>query len=601
MHPVEESWRAALRPPDRRPIYEWAKDEIRLPHSARASEFEIETSPWLKAPFDAVVSNLVRVLTIMASTQSSKTTFLELLVSWLVRNDPGPCMMNMQTDDDAKEMKETRLDGIFKSSQSLAGMLPARNKNRKDAIIFPHMPLFIHGANKNNLQGKSIRWLLNDEPWLYKPGLLGEAYERVTSFWNSRIVNTSQGGIEGDDLDKAFQSGSQHEWGFTCPECGLWQPFSLKRLAFDDARDTRGGYLFDEIRPTVRYCCAGADEGECNATFADDVSNRRLLSRLGSYEAQNPSASADNVSFHWNRLTVYWNPWHKLLEQKLNAELSRGRGDLEPYRKLVQKVEGLCFKESATDFELPVARGAFKCGEEWPLEGSIKGLLLRIMTVDVQQDCFYVVIRSWSNAAGTRGHSRLRAVKLRAVSWEDVRDFQMSNGVPDGFVFCDAGHKPADVYHHCAKYSWRALLGDSAKSFPHSRRNPKTKKGEIIFRYFSKRGTVLPGNGMCLVYRWSNLSVKDTLAALRLHQAEGVTWEAAADAPEEYFEQMDSEARREVSPGVWRWIKTRANHLWDCEAMQITVAYMLKLVGAESLEGGLTEDGESDAGDSSTT
>lgn len=594
---IESAWRATLAPPDRRPIYEWGKQEVVLPHSARTSEFDIDTSPQLRLPFEVVADNRVRKVTIMSSTQSSKTTFLELLIAWLVANDPGPCMLNCQTDDDAKDMKETRLDGVFKQSPALARLMPSKkSKIRKDAIIFPHMPLFVQGANLNSLQGKSIRWLFNDEPWLYDAGLLVEAYERTTSYWNSRIVNTSQGGIEGDDLDKAFLEGSQHEWGFTCPECSLWQPFSWDSIKYDTIQDDRGNYLHDAIKPTVRYECAATEASGCNARFSDTVQNRRLLASLGSYAQQNLTAPSDIYSFHWNRLTIYWNEWARLVQQWCNANAAKGRGDIDPLRAFVQKVKGQSWKEAASDFEIPINRGDYPMSEDWKQEGMLNGTKLRVMTIDVQMSCFYVIIRSWSNGLDDKGHSRLRFVKIRAVSWEDLRDIQLEHGVPDSLTFADARHKPRDVFHHCAKYGWNALMGDDAKTFGHSRKNKKTGKIERIERYYSRRQRVFPGSGSCLVYHWSNLSIKDTLAALRDHQAKGVTWEVASDTPEEYFAQMDSEVRREdeKKPGVWRWMKTRDNHLWDCEAMQVTVAYMLKLLGIESLEGGLEEQSEED-------
>ena len=72
------------------------------------------------------------------------------------------------------------------------------------------------------------------------------------------------------------------------------------------------------------------------------------------------------------------------------------------------------------------------------------------------------------------------------------------------------------------------------------------------------------------------------MARLRKN-AEGATWEVPKDAPQDYLDMLDSERRvYERGKWVWKQIQNRANHYFDCEAMQVAVAAMLKLVGAES-------------------
>ena len=83
------------------------------------------------------------------------------------------------------------------------------------------------------------------------------------------------------------------------------------------------------------------------------------------------------------------------------------------------------------------------------------------------------------------------------------------------------------------------------------------------------------------------------LARLRRNQdpERGPTWEIPEDAGEDYLKQMESE-RRVKKGGKWLWtqIGDRPNHYLDCEAMQVTAAVMLKLVGREA--GGEPPDGE---------
>ena len=45
---------------------------------------------------------------------------------------------------------------------------------------------------------------------------------------------------------------------------------------------------------------------------------------------------------------------------------------------------------------------------------------------------------------------------------------------------------------------------------------------------------------------------------------------------------MESEHRvKDGGKWMWKQIGNRPNHLWDCEAMQIVAAVMLKIIGRE--------------------
>ena len=67
--------------------------------------------------------------------------------------------------------------------------------------------------------------------------------------------------------------------------------------------------------------------------------------------------------------------------------------------------------------------------------------------------------------------------------------------------------------------------------------------------------------------------------------ANGVTWEVPDNVPEDYLAQMESEHRvKEKGKWIWLQIGHRANHLWDCECMQVAAATMLKIIGREAVQ-----------------
>ena len=82
---------------------------------------------------------------------------------------------------------------------------------------------------------------------------------------------------------------------------------------------------------------------------------------------------------------------------------------------------------------------------------------------------------------------------------------------------------------------------------------------------------------------WSNLNIKDALNHLRRNE-NGAVWEVPCNVPQEYLDMLDSEYRaQEKGRWIWKQIGERANHYLDCEAMSVCAAFMLKLVGNESV------------------
>jgi hypothetical protein len=67
-----------------------------------------------------------------------------------------------------------------------------------------------------------------------------------------------------------------------------------------------------------------------------------------------------------------------------------------------------------------------------------------------------------------------------------------------------------------------------------------------------------------------------------LREGKGASWTALPDSGQEYELQMFSERRRErpdkAGQPVYEWhrVGKRANHIWDCECMQVTAAMMAK-------------------------
>lgn len=581
----------AWTPADRREPWRWCEDHIRsIPYSPLPGPFRSENSPWICEVMEAIVDPKIRLVSIIAAVQSSKTTSPELTLCYIIANLPGPCLWLDQTDEDAKDESESRLQKLFESCEPVKKLFPKnKNKQRNCTIHFSNgMTLWLLGAyNKTNLQRRSIRWLFGDETWRWPVGHMAEAEARTTAFgWLGKCVFMSQGGEENDDTHRKFETTDMREWHYKCPKCGKYIPYKWENVEWDDdCKDENGEYDFSKINHSTALKCP-----ECGEYFEDSDRIRRILNKDGKFIALNPNASKENVGFHWNALASM--SWGKLAELYLRAKIAARKGDSSLLQQFYQKRLALAWREFAEDYRLEIASGSYNSGDVWDEEAGFNKLgeiiappfaeneviaPLRIMSVDVQMNCFYLVVRAWS----INGSSRLLWHE-KVLTWEDIEEIQKRFKILDNLVFVDAGYNSFEVYKHCGERNWIALMGDNRANFFHRLPNGKT-----VLRFYSPVKHIFISRYVkCRMHFWSNLNVKDTLARIRRNQnpADGATWEVPTDISEDYLKQMESEHRiKKGNSWIWEQIGNRPNHYLDCEAMNCAGALMLKIVGNSKL------------------
>ena len=568
--------------PERIPPWKWCEENVKnIPYSPIPGHFKSANSPWAREVMEAMADPDIRLVSIVAPVQSSKTIGAELCLCYIIANFPGPCLWLSQTDADAKDQAEARLHKLFSECDAVKKLFPAdRHKKKTQTVFFSNgMTLWVLGAHaKSNLQSRSIRWLIGDETWQWPNGHMQQAEARVTAFgWLGKCIFLSQGGTENDDTHRKFETTDMREWEFECPKCGKYQPYKWSNIEWDkNYRDGEGRMDFAKVRSSVRLVCEF-----CKHEIADSDANRKLLNSSAKFVPQNPNAPTTKAGFHWNSLASM--SWGELAEMYLRAKESCRRGDLEDLKNFYQKRLALPWGDLEEDFTLDISPSGYRMGDDWESEAAVgaKGAILppphenknrvrlRFLTVDVQMDHFYAVVRSWACDASSR---LVYCAKLQ--TWEDVEILQNRFGVFPQLVFVDAGYSTFEVYRNCAKHNWTALMGDGRRDFPHR------VNGKITQRFYSTARHPLVSDRKCRMHYWSNLGIKDTLARLRSNRNpdEGSTWEVPSDVPEEYLKMLDSEQRvKKGNSWEWRQIGKRPNHYWDCEAMQVCAAYMMKL------------------------
>ena len=569
----------AFRPPDRRDIADWARENIVVGSwSPWPGPFDPSLTPWIIEPLRVLGQQGPRRVTITGPAAGGKSTIGEVFAAWAVDNAPGLTAWFAHTDEMAKEFAETRLHRMFAVCPRVARWfdLMPRHAKRTQAIHFPHMSFLVQAANETNAQSKHIRHLILDETWQYAPGMAAQLHKRTTRFAHNRtILELSTGSLEGDETDTAWRQGTRQEWQIVCPHC---RRLHVPRWSFGRHGEV-GGVKWDgaakrddgtwdlrRVSESVEYECP-----LCVRRIPANASNAIIVNRGSRFTDPASDAMPRHWSFRWNCIASDFAQLGQIAVEFLHAQAALKRGRTVLLQEFRQKKEALPWADEPPSIRIADTAGDYLMGESWADES------LRLMLVDVQQTHFWALIRIFS----ADGRSRLFACE-RLETWEAVRAYQVKHAVLDSAVLVDSGHKTDDTYAHCCLWGWFAIKGTEA-------RDGFLVDGEKVIAAWSMTGQaptrfspayLLPGS----VNSWTEvLSVSKALTTGMLAQARGgrlVGWTVPKDAPDYYLAQM---AARQFDDRKKAWVTVgkQGEHLWDCERYALAAAFM---AGVSSLQ-----------------
>lgn len=587
---VIETGNLAWRPSDRRTRCEWGEQYVEPPNSARQSKFSRAATPWLAEPIDWSADNRVKQQVCLMPTGAGKTTLIDVLAPHAIVEDPGPMLLILQTDPDAREYVEERLMPILRRAEPVRHILAGMDRHaiRKDAVMFPHMAFYMNGAKLTAMQRRSVRYAIGDEVWRWAHGYVAELEKRLHDRWNGKSILLSQGGtthLEGNgevetELETRWKRTDRREWSFECPQCREVQRYRWKGLLYEREAEVSGDVDETAIFESARYQCIGAtrEKVTCDAVFPDTLQIRRQLANSGRYVIQNPRHLTGHHGWHCNALTLFFVPWGQLAVEHAQAHRARKTGDEAPLRIFRQKRGAENHRREEQVQMTALTLGDYSLadyldGQRW------EGEVLRGMHVDVQRDHYRVIIRVWRPGSESR-----RIYRGRINTEEQLRDLQKRFGVSDKWVTLDSGEgRQTDrIYNLCGRFGWTAFKGDHADGYLHIR------NGKRVWKYFSARKTVVGSEGKpCALFLFSNLHVKRVLERLRNGPqplgdgsfTEVPRWEVEKEIDDEAQRELFSETERDqrsklgkVSRAFVPVSSKRANHDWDCEVAAVVCA-----------------------------
>jgi len=569
------------------------------PESAISGNFRLENSPWLGKPMAAFCDPRIREMTLQLGAQMGKNLFAEMAISYVVKRAPGNVLVYCQTDDDAHDFAEDRVLKRVRPMPALANLWPDTHAaKRKDEAALAHMYMKFLGANESNTQGKSAKYIFNDELHLWPKGMHDQARDRCSAFWDGKIVNTSTAGDEGSEQQLAFDAGTQEEWHFGCPECGKlvrprWaeKPRVLIWEANDITKPEGKAWNFQEVRKTVRFRCP--HEG-CNCEIRDNMPDRAEMNRRGDYVVCNPTASPDNVSFKASQLAAPWVSWEVIVESWIKAIERQKTGDLTLLRNFIIKRLAETWENRVSGGTQAIVTGGYSVADafRWDNEHA------RFMTVDVQSKNgrhMWAVIRAWAQD----GSSRL-VTACRCNTWGEVEETRKLYGVLPRRVGVDARHEGKEVREICARNGYYWLMADETRMHYDHRQpgaiagiqKPFGKKDFIdVFSGTSRQGSLF-SEGFHFSKNWARRTLYNRLLGQGSRwelpeDVHGLTFEGTNKRSTDYLSQlnswvMKSAVNKRTGATETGWHQVYADdHIRACEEMNLIMAALFGIVPSE--------------------
>lgn len=596
-----------FEPPWSGSIDAWANKYVSLPNNY-AIPGQFHSPAYLVQPFADFLNRNVEQINLVSARQTFKSGFTDVLLPYIIVNDPGPILRVHQSIERAGDFAQSRIIPLLQNCSATKPFLESFRKSvKKEGIFLPHMAIKIAGPSENYQHGYSVRFLFVDELHLdsYERGSFNRFLLTTTAFVGRRkTVVTSTPGKTGDQLSEQIARGHVFKWAWQCPKCKRHQPWFWNKqrqdkegnpidgpgdgITWDKVKNKDGTYNYEATGATARLECCHCrhvikEQILPNGDYAPEYAAARSALVNGKYVCVKDDGDPAVKTYMWpafvNPQITFKSAVIRYLQAKVKYRFTNNDDDLITFQ---QQVLGEEFDRKRAKVMSKILVEQYDANKEWPEEA------YRLMAVDYQRinSKKYFVIRAFD----AKGNSRQIAYG-HVNAWDEIERIQKENNVLPQCTLIDCGYQQTEneVYIESVKrggevefqqgstrwkehVGWLCLKGDGKANWKHT---------DGVTRYFTEEISVdtSPGLPLARLYMWSNYSIKNILAKLRDGQG-AVKW-ATNKVDNDYISQMHSEMMKDVEDPktglvVQRWKKIHDdNHYWDCEAMILVGALML--------------------------
>lgn len=569
----------AFEPQDDSDLSDWMYRNVLMRGSPIGSRFDIEATPWLREPMEALSDARTREVVISAAAQLGKSVLACGYTAYALAELKQSVIVVLDTQAQSDIFNQTKLFPMVKSCKKILQKMP-KESTLKSRIHLESNDLLTGPANNSFLRSHSSPIIVGDEVSKWEAGSIHNARARTRQFPRSRCLFISTPLFKESDFGQAWMAGSQERWAHKCCGCGeLFIP-KMSTLKWDDKKDreTKARNM-PLIKETLRMVCP-----LCNHKHNQTAGEVKAMNEGGGYLSENPNITDHRIrSFMFSALSLPERlvSWYDLVSEFLSAKDSIATGFDAPLKEFVNLQLGEFWQGSGSYVD------TFKIVEK---TAEMTGEKYRIMSVDVQRDLtdFWVLIRDWA----PDGTSQL-------VAFENVGEFHAIDElikkykVKNHQVMIDCADQSARVVQEAQKRRWMPVRGTPRLYFTH---NIKSRNGRMVVRrLYSPLVKMNQISSMTKRVHYCVELASDPLRDLFVNLRDGrstIKWETSLMALGDYSQQYDAQVKAmarvmKSTTGVNPksvWTKTGPNHAFDCEVMQVGGALLLKLPFAKAMQ-----------------
>lgn len=578
-----------IAPIERLKVWEWAERHIVYPQKYKAlspGPYSVARTPFWKGPMDDLLDPGVKEVWILKSAQAACS---ENMILMPMRYAVECMALTMLYIGGAVKATEEYIRERIKPGLQLSPGLRSLYRTAdvvEHNIYYPHCMVVCGWCSDPNIfKMRPVDWAFADEVSVWGSYAPEALRKRVSTRPFSKIVGMSsmdgkqKRPTEEDPIWIEFQDTDQRYLWLKDPVTG--RPFKFEMgwrqddetecpwgLKWDRAADLEDGkYDMALVRSSAHYVTP-------DGTVIDEQTRDRIMAD-GEWVPSRPDAPEGKRGYYISSFYMPWISFGDIACGYLGA-LKRGPQTLRTW--IYENVPAVWTGESlgADVSEVEQRQGPYASGESFSGSGSpvsseagavsfqvfyLGRPRMRFMTVDVQRDYKWWVVREWVKG----GDSGLVAYGT-CVRYSEVDELARQHGAAKVFVDAGDGDEQWDIYQACLKYRFIPTQGveNLDQPFRDVTINPKTGKHTARLRGGSSKGLIT-------VLRFRTSPFKHKLLA-RVTGKPGPRWLVYEGIERGYCEQVSSERWNEQAQ-AWELCEgiTR-NHLWDCEVYQVLAA-----------------------------
>ncbi len=379
---LRDSVAAALRPPQRFAIDEWA-DRYRVLAGKAASEpgpWRTDRAPYIREPLRCLQDDdQCEEVVLVFGTQAGKSEAGNTWIGYIIDQAPGPAMLVQPTVDLAKRYSRLRIAPMIDAMPILRSKVPpSRSRDGGNATLFKEFAggvLAMTGANSAaGLRSMPARYVFVDELDTYPEDVDGEGdplalvTKRQDTFYRRKRLITSTPTNEGSRIIALYDDSDRRRYWVPCPHCHEYQVLEWAGFTWQPGEP-------ESVVYTCKHCAEPIPE-----------SAKEWFLPAGEWRAERPGyGNGVRVGFHlpsWYA-PYGWQSWAGIVREFLEAKAAKDRGKIEALKTWTNTRAAEEFAENRSTLDAEALR---KRAEPRKQRTADHRVALVVGSVDVQGD-----------------------------------------------------------------------------------------------------------------------------------------------------------------------------------------------------------------------